>query len=123
MLRRLDLSENEVTKFTEQVKERNMAELFENFVNDIDMSSLSKIALERGKAKAERKGREIGLEEGRKAGLQEGHKAGLSEGESIGLARASRLTKILIEQNRMEDLKRFAEDAAYRENLFREFGI
>lgn len=123
MLRRLDLSENEVTKFTEQVKERNMAELFENFVNDIDMSSLSKIALERGKAKAERKGREIGLEEGRKAGLQEGHKAGLSEGESIGLARASRLTKILIEQNRMEDLKRSAEDAAYRENLFREFGI
>lgn len=100
-----------------------MAELFENFVNDIDMSSLSKIALERGKAKAERKGREIGLEEGRKAGLQEGRKAGLSEGESIGLARASRLTKILIEQNRMEDLKRSAEDATYRENLFREFGI
>lgn len=38
MLRHLDVPENDVIKFTEQVKERKMAELFENFVNDVDMA-------------------------------------------------------------------------------------
>ena len=44
MLRHLDLPEDDISDFTEQVKERNMAELFENFVDDIGLSPKLKIA-------------------------------------------------------------------------------
>ena len=143
MLRHLELPENEVAEFTEQVKERKMAELFENFVNDVDMSSLYKIALERGKWKAEqageKKGREIGLAEGekrgREAGLAEGEKrgreAGLVEGEKrgheAGLAEGelhfAELTRLLLEAGRLDDLARAASDAEYRKKLYRENGL
>ncbi len=41
MLRHLNLPEDEVEEFTGQVKERKMAELFENF-NDIDLPAPGK---------------------------------------------------------------------------------
>ena len=88
MLRHLDVPEDEVTGFTEQVKERKMAELFENFVNNLDMSSMYKIALERSKWKAmkegEEKGREIGLVKGFAEGEAKGREMGLAEGEAKG---------------------------------------
>ncbi|MDE7340074.1 MAG: hypothetical protein K2N80_05855 [Lachnospiraceae bacterium] len=56
-----------------------------------------------------------GREEGRKEGREEGRKEGREE--------ILELTRKLIEQNRMDDLKRLAEDSTYREQLFREFGL
>lgn len=46
-----------------------------------------------------------------------------AEGREEGREEILELTRKLIEQNRMDDLKRLAEDSAYREKLFREFGL
>lgn len=99
MLRHLDVPEDEVTEFTEQVKERKMAELFENFVNNLDMSSMYKIALERSKWKA------------MKEGEAKGREIGLAEGE---------LTHTLLVANRLDDLKRAISDVEYRNKLYQE---
>ena len=40
-----------------------------------------------------------------------------------GIERTNTLTRILLEQNRIDDLKRATEDTAYQEQLFREFGL
>ena len=40
-----------------------------------------------------------------------------------GIERANKLTGILLEQNRITDLKRAAQDKAYQEKLFREFDL
>ena len=105
MLRHLDVPENEVTKFTEQVKENKMAELFENFVNDVDMSSLYKIALERSKWKA------------MKAGEAKGREIGLAEGEK----QFAELTRRLLEAGRLDDLAKAADDPSYRNQLYLEY--
>lgn len=127
MLRHLQLPEDEITEFTEQVKERKMAELFENFVNTVDMSSLYKIALERSRWKAmtegEAKGREKGLTEGEAKGREKGLAEGEAKGEIKGMERVNRLIQLLMAENRLEDLRRSAEDVSYRERLFQEFGI
>ena len=147
MLRHLEVPENEVTEFTEQVKEKKMAELFENFVNDIDMSSLYKIALERGKWKAEKEGEKRGLEIGMAKGLAEGEAKGFAQGEAKGFAQGeakgrekglaegeakgklkgekhfAELTRLLLKDGRLGDLEKAASDADYRNKLYQENGL
>ena len=106
MLRHLHLPEDEVSEFTDQVKERDMAVLFEHF-EDIDLPA------ERKKA------REEGLAEGR----AEGHAEGLAEGLAVGQERLRQLTKVLIEQKRIEDLERSTRDSKFMEEMLREFNI
>lgn len=48
---------------------------------------------------------------------------GREEGIEEGIEQLSGLTTILLEQNRMQDLKRAMKDKKYRERLFREFGL
>ncbi|MCM1086607.1 MAG: Rpn family recombination-promoting nuclease/putative transposase [Muribaculaceae bacterium] len=84
MLRHLEISEDEVAEFTEQVKERKMGELFEHFKN-IDLPAARKIAAEEGRAEGLERGRKEGLKEGRKQGLAEGRTEGLAEGEELRL--------------------------------------
>lgn len=48
---------------------------------------------------------------------------GEAEGEARGEARLSDLIKKLLGAGRSEDIERVASDAAYREQLFKEFGI
>lgn len=48
---------------------------------------------------------------------------GREEGLVAGIDRANRLNQILIEQDRIEDLKRSTRDLRYQETLFREFNI
>ena len=110
MLRHLHLPEEEVAEFTDQVKERDMAVLFEYF-EDVDLPAERKKAREEGHAEGHAEGRAEGLTEGR------------AEGRAEGLARANRLAQILVEQGRMEDLKRSFRDTKYQETLFKEFGI
>lgn len=45
------------------------------------------------------------------------------EGIEQGIDRANRLTYILLEQDRTEDIKRSLEDSEYQKKLFREFGL
>lgn len=46
-----------------------------------------------------------------------------NEGIEIGIERSNRLTSLLLEQNRITDLKHAAQDKAYQEELFREFDL
>ena len=46
-----------------------------------------------------------------------------AEGLAEGTARANRLNTLLLEQNRIEDLAKAAQDSEYQEQLFKEFGL
>ncbi len=45
------------------------------------------------------------------------------EGVEEGIERSNRLTRILIEQNRMKDMERAIQDPDYQKKLFREFDV
>lgn len=111
MLRHLNLSEEEVEEFTGQVKERKMAELFENF-KDIDLPAARKKARKEGLAE----GRAEGLAEG----LAEGRVQGLIEGRTEGEERFASLTQILIDSNRMDDLIKALTDLEFRRELYKQ---
>ena len=64
-------------------------------------------------------GLEEGLAKGREEGLEEGHKEGLEEGETRALQLMQRLT----ESGKTEEMKRALSDPAYREQLYREYGL
>ena len=55
----------------------------------------------------------------RKEGREEGIGIGREEGEE----KLNQLYLLLIKQNRMDDLQKAAEDKAYRQKLYREFGL
>ena len=75
----------------------------------------------------EEKGRAAGREEGRIAGREEGRIAGRvegrAEGMSVGIQREQKLTRSLLEDNRLDDLKRALDDPAFRQKLCEEYGI
>ncbi|MBD5506297.1 MAG: hypothetical protein HDR09_21725, partial [Lachnospiraceae bacterium] len=106
MLRHLNLPEDEVAEFTGQVKERKMAELFENF-KDVDIPAARRKAMKEGRA------------EGLKQGLEQGLEQGIAEGE----ARLAKLVRNLIQSNRMSDLTKALDNSAYRENLYQQYDI
>lgn len=98
LLLKINVPLEEAADFAGQVKERRMGELFSNFeAYDVQAT--------RREAKAE--------------GLQEGIEQGIEQ----GIERTNKLTRILLEQNRTDDLKRATEDSAYQEQLFRELGL
>lgn len=108
MLRHLNLPEDEVVEFTEQVKERKMAVLFEHF-KDVDIPAARKIAQEEGHA------------EGHAKGLAEGRAKGLAEGRAEGETRFVKLTQFLLQADRMEDLEKALTNPTYRNRLYEEF--
>lgn len=110
MLRHLNLPEDEVAEFTGQVKERKMAELFENF-KDVDIPAIRKKAQAKGWAK--------GHTDGFAAGHAEGHAEGRAEGE----ARFAKLTELLLQSNRVSDLTKSLHDLAYRDKLYKQYNI
>ena len=54
---------------------------------------------------------------------QEGIQIGLRQGMQQGTDRVNRLTRLLLEQERLDDLQRSLEDVEYQRELFREFGL
>ena len=94
LLRHLHLPEDEVSEFTDQVKERDMAVLFEYF-EDVDLPA------ERKKAR------------------EEGHAEGRAEGES----RFAKLTQFLLESGRTDDLARAVTDVEYRKELYLQYNV
>lgn len=111
MLRHLNLPEDEVEEFTGQVKDRKMAELFENF-KDIDLPAARKKAKAQGWAKGHAKGLAKGISEGH----AEGKAKGLAEGEAL----LAKLTQTFISNNRMDDLTKALADLEYREKLYKQ---
>lgn len=122
MLRHLNLPEEEIEEFTEQVKERKMAVLFEHF-KDVDIPAERKKAREEGWAEGHAAGFTTGHAAGHAAGHAEGCAYGLAEGRVEGEARFARLTQELLQSARMDDLTRAVTDNVYREELYRQIGI
>lgn len=57
-------------------------------------------------------------------GIEErGRAVGQSEGIQIGAEHEQRLTKALLSDNRIDDLKRAFDDPAFRQKLLEEYGI
>ena len=66
----------------------------------------------------------LGIEEkGRAAGREEGRAEGRAEGVSAGIQREQKLTRSLLGDNRLDDLKRALDDPAFRQKLCEEYGI
>ena len=57
--------------------------------------------------------------DGRRAGLKEGRKEGRKEGKEL----VNRLHEHLLDENRLNDLRRALKDPEYQEQLMKEYGI
>ena len=75
-----------------------------------DMASAYYHGVDVGEKRGEERGMKLGEERGRKAGIR-------------ALERTNELYRRLAEQNRMEDIVRATADAAYREELYKEFNL
>ena len=64
-----------------------------------------------------------GREEVRAEGREEGRVEGRSEGRSEGEARMGQLNLRLLTENRLEDLERAIKDKAFRESLYKRYGL
>ena len=72
-----------------------------------------------GEARGEARGRKLGEAQGRKLGEAQGRKLG----EAQAAKRINRLMQRLIQDNRMDDIKRSVNDREYQEKLLEEYGI
>ena len=54
---------------------------------------------------------------------REGIAKGIAEGNAEGKSQMADLMKILLDENRIEDAKRAAEDPAYCDELMKQYGI
>ncbi len=68
---------------------------------------------------ADARGEQRGIQIGEKRGMERG----IQIGEKRGMERICRLQDLLIQNGRYDDLARSSKDEAYRELLFREYGI
>lgn len=64
-----------------------------------------------------------GLGQGLSQGLTQGREEGLMQGREEGAQLFGRLVDALLDAGRMDDLKRAADDAAYRDALLTELGL
>lgn len=63
------------------------------------------------------------IEVQREEAFEEGQKLGKSEGVTEGKQFMSKLIQILVEKNRLDDLKKASEKPEYLEKLLREFDL
>ncbi len=68
-------------------------------------------------------GRKLGMELGREEGREEGLAQGLEQGLEQGLKRYNSLIQFLIKDDRMDDIVKAANDRAFQEALFMEYGL
>ena len=82
--------------------------LADKFLNDADLEEIREVI------KMTKLGQML-LEEG----IEKGIKKGIAQGESLGIE----LSKRLLADNRINDLRRAVEDKAYWDELIKEYGI
>ena len=70
-----------------------------------------------------RQTRAEGYEDGEAAGMKKGKEIGRQQGKEIGRNQINRLTIILAEQNRTEDIIKAANDPEYQKKLLEEFSL
>ena len=85
------------------------------------------VLLEKYRKKAVEEGIEKGLAQGMQQGLEKGLEQGLQKGLEKGLEKGQNRLALLVGQllndGRMDDLKRVSFDEEYREKLLKEFGL
>lgn len=85
------------------------------------------VLLEKYRKKAVEEGIEKGLAQGIQQGLEKGLEQGLQKGLEKGLEKGQNRLALLVGQllndGRMDDLKRVSFDEEYREKLLKEFGL
>ena len=64
-----------------------------------------------------------GVKKGKSDGRIEGRLEGRSEGKVLGAEQMAKLTGKLLDENRLEDLRRITEDKEYRDKLLKEYEI
>ena len=82
-----------------------------------------KANFEAGEEAGYAKGEEAGYAKGEEAGYVRGEEAGYVRGRDEGQERVNRLIRMLLEQNRINDITRATSDKAYQKKLFEELGI
>lgn len=113
-----------VSKISCAVKSANSdAEWRESAVGFMTVEHSHRVALRDAHREGLTEGLERGLAEGIDRGRQEGLKQGEARGMIRGEARFGKLADILLDEKRIDDLKRAADDAAYRDSLFQEYGL
>lgn len=65
----------------------------------------------------------ITMEQKHKLELRDAARAAYEEGYAEGCELACKLTRMLLEAGRIDDIRRMAEDKAYYEQLCTEFGL
>lgn len=76
--------------------------------------------IERGMERGIEQGIERGIERGMERGIEQGLKQGLEQGRDAGTAEMAALSRKLLDENRLEDLKRATEDPEFRQKLLSE---
>ena len=71
----------------------------------------------------EKKYRKILARDAKEEGRTEGRKEGLEVGRTESRGIINELTKRLIQEGRMEDLKRSLDDHAYQDQMLKEYGL
>ncbi len=106
---------------------RHRAEVLGMLLEEFDVEKYERTikleGMEIGIQQGLKQGLEQGIAQGIEQGLEQGIEQGLEQGARQGISRVNRLTRILLEQNRTEDLKRSLEDTEYQQKLFGEFGL
>ena len=90
---------------------------------DLAMSENAYRTLTQDEIEFEKMETEIRSEFHRNTELAYARKEGREEGREEGEEKLNQLYLLLIKQNRMDDLQKAAEDKAYRQKLYREFGL
>lgn len=113
------IKENVLTDFLR----KNRAEVLS--VSLFEYNEQQHIQMEREAARED--GRREGIEEGIKEGIREGIRKGIKEGMKEGIKEGeslfAKLTDRLIQDSRMDDLRKAVQDRGIREALYEEYGI
>ena len=76
--------------------------------------------INQGKMLGFKQGVQEGIEQGMQQGIEQGLQQGLQQGLAQGEDSLADLIKILLNENRLDDLKRISEDPLYRKQLLAE---
>ena len=120
------LEEFDLEKYLKLEKKESRTEGYNAGLSEGHAAGLSEghaAGLSEGHAAGLSEGHAAGLSEGHAAGLSEGHATGLSEGTTHGRAEFATLTQRLLDDSRIDDLKKAAADPEYLELLLKEYQI
>ena len=121
-----DLKEANPKEIQSEVLSHRVASLKEGKIDQEGEKKMN-VLLEKYRKKAVEEGIEKGLAQGIQQGLEKGLEQGLQKGLEKGLEKGQNRLALLVGQllndGRMDDLKRVSFDEEYREKLLKEFGL